>query len=167
MSMNIPILPRGAAIPAEHYGMVTDAANRIRYVTGDKRYIAADIRSGTLTIRFIGALAGGTSGTDVILAKITSSEGAVYQWTEQVINAENQVVDKNDPALDSEIPAIEINGVQDIPDEAIVMLSSSVMSDGSTIYLFEWTRLPEGTGQYKVLQLDADDKPVWDWVRAH
>jgi len=27
--------------------------------------------------------------------------------------------------------------------------------------------LPAGTGQYKVLQLDASDLPVWDWVRAH
>lgn len=27
--------------------------------------------------------------------------------------------------------------------------------------------LPAGAGQYKVLQLDADDEPHWDWVRAH
>lgn len=29
------------------------------------------------------------------------------------------------------------------------------------------TGLPEGEGQYKVLQLDAEDNPHWDWVRAH
>ena len=27
--------------------------------------------------------------------------------------------------------------------------------------------LPAGTGRYKVLQLDAGDTPIWDWVRAH
>ena len=27
--------------------------------------------------------------------------------------------------------------------------------------------LPAGAGQYKVLQLDALNEPIWDWVRAH
>lgn len=27
--------------------------------------------------------------------------------------------------------------------------------------------VPSGTGQYKVLQLDASNNPVWDWVKAH
>lgn len=27
--------------------------------------------------------------------------------------------------------------------------------------------IPSGTGRYKVLQLDINDDPTWDWVRAH
>ena len=27
--------------------------------------------------------------------------------------------------------------------------------------------LPPGLGQFKVLQLNADNVPIWDWVRAH
>ena len=31
----------------------------------------------------------------------------------------------------------------------------------------EATELPAGEGQYKVLQLDENDDPIWDYVRAH
>lgn len=54
MSRELPILPKGTPIPATHYEQVTRGHNAVRRVTGDKRYIAADLRAGSLTIQWVG-----------------------------------------------------------------------------------------------------------------
>lgn len=50
----LPLIPRGRPLPADHYAEVTDAANAVREVTGDNRYISAARANGAIHVKWIG-----------------------------------------------------------------------------------------------------------------
>jgi hypothetical protein len=81
-------------------------------------------------------------------------------------------VDSDDEGL--VIDLLRREGLEDVGDGITpvywVRRVARKLGDGGTFWVVVGgggSGLPDGTGQYKVLQLDADDEPHWDWVRAH
>ncbi|MEX2670934.1 MAG: hypothetical protein WD294_02365 [Phycisphaeraceae bacterium] len=113
----------------------------------------------------------GMAATPTVFARITGSAEKRHAWIEQQWNAGGEVEDNLDglsgssSSSQSHTSAYERNGLV-VRTDTLVLLQREIRTDGSWRWIFDYP-IPHDTGQYKVFQLDADNKPHWDWVRAH
>ncbi len=115
---------------------------------GSTMFAGSDVRMFRVTVDGVGSVTAKLQTID--------STGALIDDTEDTAN---YTLTKSDEGIgydEHDILAASFEGLN-ASDNAVWVIVAGGAASG----------LPSGTGQYKVLQLNGDDEPVWDWVRAH
>ena len=165
----------GNPVPGENGKFVDEVESG--YQVDPSEYIAApiDIRfdrdrgvwtaSDTTTVIPVRITGAGSNGSGWYSAKevVWDSSGSEGHW---IIQQGLKIFD----GTEDNYPEIyEINGNAGLESDTIQVFAwKSQDIEGNALWLFDHPDpLPDGTGEYKVLQLDANNEPHWDWVRAH